>query len=300
MGKEKIKKLKDTILNFFVLSLIQLLISLITSSVGTTIVVVIIMPETSLISALLLGIVVWAMLFSLSVLGMHWYNKGKEIELLEDLRAQKQREMQSKRLKEAFRDVKLSEIDDTCEYSQNPTWLKIPEVRKYLENHEAWELWEKIEPAEKYYKEVEKVVRRELAQIVDRDVWDKVSFDIGPWSVNKGDIPSKYYWCEFSDGEYTNYTLMDAIINKFRLYDTDQDGVIMLYGRTGCIAKTATKSESEELKRLIIAMMTADETKKLVKKVNDAKDAAESAEKAFKKKLARIVLDLNYRAGGRA
>jgi hypothetical protein len=201
------------------------------------------------------------------------------------------------RLKKLFDDVKITNNGDTCQYPQNPSWLKYSQARTHLKIHGAWRLWKKIESAKGYYEEVKKEVKRELAEIVYRDVWSKVGFDIEPWN-GKGDIPLRCYWCDFWDGEYRNYNLVDAIINKSPLEEVEED--IRLYGiNTGYIAKTATISEREELKRLILAVMTVDETKKLVKKVNDAKDAVEKAEKVFKKKLAKIVLNLNYMAAAR-
>ena len=209
-----------------------------------------------------------------------------------------------RRLKKLFDDVKITNNGDTCRYPQNPSWLKYSQARTYLKIHGAWRLWKKIESAKGYYEEVKKEVKRELAEIVSRDVWSKVGFDIEPWN-GKGNSPLRCYWCDFWDGEYRNYNLVDAIINNSRLEDIiEQNGAILwilLYGtNTGYIAKTATRSEREELKRLILAVMTADETIKLVKKVNDAKDAEENVEKAFKKKLAKIVLDLNYMAAAGA
>ncbi|MDP2766721.1 MAG: hypothetical protein Q8O41_04625, partial [Candidatus Methanoperedens sp.] len=86
----------------------------------------------------------------------------------------------------------------------------------------------------------------------------------------------------------------DAVINKSFLYDVDHDDQFLLHSNSGFVAKTATKSEREELKGLIQAAMDADETIKLVKKVNDARKSQEEADVKFKKELAKIVRHVRF------
>ena len=59
------------------------------------------------------------------------------------------------RLREAFKDVRLIN-EDTCEYSKDPHWLKIPATRRYLWIHRALGLCKKVESAKKHYDEVVK------------------------------------------------------------------------------------------------------------------------------------------------
>ena len=229
--------------------------------------------------------------------------KKQEIELLKEQTARKEHRMQTMRLKEAFRDVKLieSEGDDTCEYPQNPTWLKIPEVRRYLLIHGAWELWEKISPAKEHYEEVDKEVRKKLSQITKHHIETKLGFFVG-WNC-KGDMPSNFYYYDHWGGEDRNFWLIDAIISNctFRVIP-QETGMFLLQANSskysGLIAGSDTKGNIERLEEEIRMVMKYDEVVKLVKKVNDAKEAWEKADKKFKKKLAKIVRNLNFNAGG--
>ena len=201
------------------------------------------------------------------------------------------------RLKRLFDDVKIKNNGNTCEYPQNPSWLKYSQARTHLKIHGAWRLWENVVSTKKHYEEVLTKVRMELRIIVDRDVWGKVSFDIEPYSGDPN-APSNWYWREILDNEHKNYNLINAIINKSP--PCEHGAYLLNSAHTGSIAKTDTKEKREELKGLINAVMKAEETKKLVDEVKEAKDAIGEAESPFKKKLAKIVLDIDYKAGARA
>ena len=205
-------------------------------------------------------------------------------------------------LAKALCDIEIIECNNgyTCKY-KTTSWLNNRLVLWiYLWLHRAWGLWKQIEPSKNRYDEKYKEARKDLAQILVRDVWKKVSFDIEPWD-GRGDMPSNWYLAEHWVGEDTEYDLRDAIIQcegdkkRYPPLDVNKSSgkFILLVFRT-YIAGADTESKRAELMNLIRSVWDADKTKELVRAVKDAKNEAEKAEEVFKEKLARIVNHVRF------
>ena len=202
-----------------------------------------------------------------------------------------------------FKTIQTSDGKDTCKYSQQDLdeCLKIRAVKIFLWNHGALRHYKRTKRAKKRYEEVDKEIRKKLFPITKHHIETRLGFFVG-WNC-KGDMPPNFYYYDHWGGEDRNFWLIDAIISNCTFRVIPQETSMFLLQAisskySGPIAGSSDKGNIERLREEIEMLMRHDEVVKLVKKVNDAKEAWDKADKKFKKKFAKVVNNLRYKAGG--
>jgi hypothetical protein len=202
-----------------------------------------------------------------------------------------------KSLERLFDDVEITNDEDMCKYPQNPRFLNYHQAIKHLKIHRAWKLWEKIGTTKRDYDEVMKQVPDALAKIIADGVWNNVDFDIKRWK-GKGEKPSNWYLDTSDDSGNGCYNLVDAIINESPLQPNNRsDGRFIIDCATegiGYIAGADSESRRDELMEQIQRVIDNDETRELVGQLRDVENNLDNAKKAFNKKFAKIIKDIQY------
>ena len=199
------------------------------------------------------------------------------------------------RLKRLFDDVIIKNNGNTCEYPPNPKWLKYSQARTHLKIHGAWRLWKNVEDTKKKYADcIEQLYTNIDSIFVDR--YRKEDFD-GSFLADGRKKSSMDYVISKNVSIYLVDKNREA--NAF-LERRDGDGKHSLFYVGTPIVGTTSLSTRDRLEALIESMRNDAEVKVFFAKRDEIKEGMMNAEAAFKKKLAKIVLDINYRAGARA
>lgn len=206
-----------------------------------------------------------------------------------------------KRLKEAFSDVELIDDENTCRYLENPSWLRIPAARRYLWAHRALGLWKKAEKANNY-EELVKSVNTNVASIARQRI--KANFGDYFKSWDSGEMPRSFYIPKnilivILDNMKNN--VLDRLHSRkltSSLRILKENDKYMLYGHTPLLAGDPSESKINSFKDLIQSIIYDEEIIQQVTEMEKALIKVVEAKRAFNKKLAVIIRDLRFRAGG--
>lgn len=187
-----------------------------------------------------------------------------------------------------FRDVKLIKhgTEYTCEYPKYPIWQRHLIVRGFIWVHKPWGIEKKYDKAIKNYDEGVELTNTEITSIVSPIIDDA---DLG-LPIYNGRIrghPNEFIRCDFIPP-----AIIDIVIglseNKL-LIEKRSSGRFRLSVGAWILAQSESEDKFKKLMNLLQSVIDDNNVKGLATKVYNLEIEMRKLEKAFKKKLAKIV-----------